>query len=397
MPEAQEQRHCPFPTNHGFTLHPAYTELRRQPPTRVRLPHGDDAWLATRHADVQTVLSDPRFSIAAGTDRDQPRMRDEARVTGGLFSLDPPQHTRLRSIVGRHFSARSMEPIRSRVRDVANERLDAILEAGQPADLLRQFAIPVPTTIICEILGAPPEDHDNFWMWADTIFANDIPGQTVRQRVEDFFHHLAGMFQERREHPRDDMLTTLVRACDEEGRITENEMFALTADILNAGFVTTSHQIANFLATLLCHPEQLELLRNKPEFVPQAVEELLRYVPILSGFSFARYATEDVELDGVAIRAGEPVIVVLGAANRDPAVFSQPDTLMLDRPAAPHLAFGHGPHYCIGAHLARVELQEAITAVLDRLPSLKLAVPETDLEWKHGSMINGITGLPVIW
>ncbi|GAA3866850.1 cytochrome P450 [Streptomyces sedi] len=397
MPGPQEQGLCPFPTNHGFTLHPAYAELRGAPLGRVRLPHGDDAWLATRYADVQTVMSDPRFSIAAAVGRDQPRMREGARAAKGLFSMDPPDHTRLRSVVGRDFGARRMERIRGRVREVAEARVDAMLAADRPADLLTEFAIPVPTTVICEIIGVPAEDHDRFWTWAETIFANDLPGDTVLAAVRDFFAYMAGMVAERRAAPREDMLTTLVRACDEEGQITEEEMFAVAADLLNAGFATTSHQIANFLATLLCHPEQLTLLRLKPDLIPGAVEELLRFVPILSGFSFARYAVEDVPLGGVTVRAGEPVIGVLGAANRDPEAFPEPDALLVDRPTSPHLAFGKGPHFCVGAHLARVELQESLRVLLDRLPGLALAVPPDELEWRHGSMVNGLTRLPVTW
>lgn len=397
MPAHQEQRPRPFPGNRGLTLHPAYAELRQRPLARVRLPHGEDAWLATRHADVQTVLTDPRFSIAAAVDRDQPRMREGARVARGLFSLDPPDHTRLRAVVGRDFGARRMEGIRARVRQVAHERLDALLEAGQPADFLREFAIPLPTTIICEILGAPQRDHDRFWSWAETIFSDDLPGETVRRRVEDFFRYLAGMVEERRARPGDDLLTTLVRACDDEGRITEEELFAVAADLLNAGFVTTSHQIANFFAALFAHPDQLERLKDRPESIPGAVEELLRFVPVLTGFSFARYAVADLTLGGVTVRAGEPVITVLAAANRDPAVFPDPEELILDRSPGPHLAFGKGAHYCVGAHLARVELQEALAVVLTRLPGIKLAVGEDQLDWRAGHLVNGLTQLPVTW
>ncbi|MFJ3790621.1 cytochrome P450 [Kitasatospora sp. NPDC090091] len=381
----------------GLELHPHYAELRERPLTRVRLPYGDGAWLATRYEDVRTVLADRRFSLAEAMGRDQPRMRPVARTGAGLFSTEPPEHTRLRSLVAREFSARRVERLRDRARELADGLIDAFVAAGQPADLVGDFAVPMPTTIICELLGIPAEDHRMLWAWAETVLSAVTPGEVLAVEGRAFIEYLAGVLDLRGREPGPDLLTVLVRACREEGLITEEELLSIGCDLLIAGFVSTTNQIGNFFHQLLVNPDQLQQLRKQPELIPKAVEELMRYVPLLTGFSLPRYATADVELGGVTVRAGEAVMIATAAANRDPEVFEEPERLVLDRPGNPHIGFGHGVHYCIGAHLARLELQVAIETVLDRLPGLRLAVPESRLRWKEDAMVNGLQALPVAW
>lgn len=381
----------------GLELHPVYAELREQPPARIRMPYGDGAWLATRYEDVRAVLADPRFSLAAAMGRDQPRTRPVARTGAGLFSTEPPEHTRLRSLVAREFGARRVERLRTRAVELADELLDGMIAAGRPADLVEDFAIPMPTTIICEVLGLPAKDHRMLWHWAETVLSAISPGEVLAAEGRAFTDYMAGVLELRGREPGDDLLTVLVRACREQGLISEEELLSIACDLLIAGFVSTTNQIGNFFHQLLFNPEELVRLRERPELIPKAVEELMRYVPLLTGFSLPRYATADVELGGVTVRAGEAVMIATAAANRDPAVFREPERLALDRPVNPHIGFGHGVHYCVGAHLARLELQVAIERVLARLPGLRPAVPEGELRWKEDAMVNGLQALPVAW
>ncbi|EKX66295.1 cytochrome P450 [Streptomyces ipomoeae] len=394
----RQHQPLPYPFEpHGLELPPAYAELREQPLARIRMPYGDGAWLVTRYEDVRAVLADPRFSLAAAMGEDQPRMRPVARTGAGLFSTEPPEHTRLRSLVAREFSARRVERLRTRAVELADELLDGIIAAGRPADLVEDFAIPMPTTIICEVLGIPAKDHRMLWHWAETVLSAVTPGEVFATEGQAFMDYMAGMLELRGREPGDDLLTTLVRACREQGLISEEELLSIACDLLIAGFISTTNQIGNFFHQLLVNPEELVRLRERPELIPGAVEELMRYVPLLTGFSLPRYATADVELGGVTIRAGEAVMIATAAANRDPEVFQEPERLVLDRPANPHIGFGHGVHYCVGAHLARLELQVAIERVPARLPGLRLAVPEHELRWKEDAMVNGLQALPVAW
>ncbi|MEV7776903.1 cytochrome P450 [Kitasatospora sp. NPDC088351] len=396
MPRQHQPLSYPFEPL-GLELHPRYAELRDQPLARISLPYGDGAWLVTRYEDVRTVLADPRFSLAEAMGQDQPRMRPVARSGAGLFSTEPPEHTRLRSLVAREFSARRVERLRARARELAGELIDGMLAAGQPADLVEDFAIPMPTTIICEVLGIPAKDHRMLWDWAETVLSAVTPGEVLAAEGQAFIEYMAGVLDLRGREPGEDLLTVLVRACREQGLISEEELLSIACDLLIAGFVSTTNQIGNFFYQLLVNPEELRRLREQPELIPKAVEELMRYVPLLTGFSLPRYATADVELGGVTIRAGDAVMIATAAANRDPEVFEEPERLVLDRPGNPHIGFGHGVHYCIGAHLARLELQVAIETVLRRLPGLRLAVPEDELRWKADAMVNGLQALPVAW
>ncbi|WP_346766389.1 cytochrome P450 [Streptomyces sp. CB01881] len=398
LPMLRQHRPLAYPFEPlGLELHPRYAELRDQPLARIRLPYGDGAWLVTRYEDVRTVLADPRFSLAEAMGQDQPRMRPVARTGAGLFSTEPPEHTRLRSLVAREFSARRVERLRARAGELAGELVDAMVAAGPPADLVEDFAIPMPTTIICEVLGIPAEDHRMLWHWAETVLSAVTPGEVLAEEGRAFIAYMAGVLDLRGREPGEDLLTVLVRACREQGLITEEELLSIACDLLIAGFVSTTNQIGNFFHQLLVNPEELHRLREKPELIPKAVEELMRYVPLLTGFSLPRYATADVELGGVVVRAGDAVMIATAAANRDPDVFEEPERLVLDRPGNPHVGFGHGVHYCIGAHLARLELQVAIGTVLDRLPGLRPAVPEDELNWKADAMVNGLQALPVAW
>lgn len=394
-----EPRTYPFNVAEALDLDPLYAQLREQEPlSRVKLPYGEEAWLATRYEDVKVVLGDPRFSRAATMERDEPRLRPRQQV-GGILSMDPPDHTRLRRLVAKAFTQRRVEKLRSRTQDIADDLANSMIERGGPVDLVEDFALPLPITVICELLGVPFEDREDFRVWSDAFLStNKLTAEQVTDYMDRMMDYIAGLIAQRRAEPADDLITGLIAARDEHDKLSEDEMVRLAAGILVAGHETTASQIPNFLHVLLTHPEQLQRLRADLDLIPSAVEELLRFVPLGVGAGFARYATEDVELGGVLVRAGEPVLSSVGSANRDEAVFGDPETLDLARAEASYVGFGHGPHHCLGAQLARMELQVALRTLLTRLPGLGFPnSPEADVMWKTGLLVRGPQRMMVSW
>jgi cytochrome P450 len=385
----------PFNLTDGLDLNPAYLEAAAEPGMiRVQLPYGEPAWLATRYADVRFVLGDRRFSRAMAADRDEPRLT-AGQFVDGILSMDPPDHTRLRTLVAKAFTVRRVERLRPRVRELAEGLVADLVAAGPPADLVEGFALPLPVAVICELLGVPVEDRSKFRVWSDAALSTALttPAQFEANR-EEFRDYMRGLIAERRAHPADDLITALIEARDERDRLSELELVDLCAGLLLAGHETTATQIPNFVYVLLEHPEHWAQLRESPELIPAAVEELTRFVPLGASAAFPRYATEDVEVGGVLVRAGEPVLVAVGAANRDAVRFTAPGELRFDRGETQHVGFGHGVHHCLGAPLARVELQEALRVLLNRLPGLALA---GDVEWKRQMIVRGPRTMPVSW
>jgi cytochrome P450 len=392
-------RQYPFGDPDRLDLHPLYAELRRQEPVvRVRLPFGEEAWLATRYADVKVVLGDPRFSRAASAERDEPRTTPR-KIGTGMLAMDPPDHSRLRRLVAKAFTARRVDMLRPDATAIANDLIDDMLAAGPPADLVEQFATPLPVRVICQLLGVPHTDQHLFRTWSEAIVSTtSLRPEQIQEYMANLHGYMAGLIAQRRVEPTDDLLGAMVEARDTDNdRLTEQELIELAAGLLAAGHETTVTQISNFMYVLLTHPAQLAQLRDRPDLIPDAVEELLRYVPLGVAAAFARYATEDLDLGGVHIRAGDPVIAALSSANRDAEVFDDPDELDFGRGANPHVGFGHGVHHCLGAQLARMELQVALAALLARLPGIRLAVDENELPWKSGLLVRGLRALPVAW
>jgi cytochrome P450 len=369
-----------------------------EPLARVKLPYGDEAWLLTRFDDVRTAISDPRFSLAEATVRDTPRLTPQ-RAGAILTDLDPPEHTRLRRLVAKAFTVRRVEQLRAQAERIAGELLDEMVSAGPPADLVQSFAVPLPGLMICELIGVPYADRDEFREWVGAFMA--VTALTVEERMAhmgSLAAYLGKLAAQRRETPTDDLLGALVFASEEGDRLTEEEVVQLTLLILAAGYESTASQLVNFTYALLTHPDQLALLRARPELMSNAVEELLRWTPLATtSESLPRYALADVELSGGTVAAGEPVLIAWNIANRDPRVFDDPDRLDITREARPHVRFGHGPHHCLGAPLARLDIQVGLTALLDRFPNLRLAVAEDELEWKTGLAIRGPVALPITW
>jgi cytochrome P450 len=379
---------------------PQYAELRRNEPVcRVQLPFGPPAWLVTDYHLTKAVHGDARFSRAAAVGRDNPRetAADVSQVAESILSMDPPEHTRIRKLVGKALTPRRVEELRPRAADIASGLLDDMIAAGPPADLVDSFSFALPAIMICELLGIPERDRHTFRSWADAT----VSGTTATPvQEQDAYLHLAGyisrLFAQRRARPGGDLLTRLVHARDNDDRLSEPELLVLAMALLVAGYETTARQITNMTYTLLTHPPQLQQLSQQPELLPAAVEEMLRFNVFGSAIN-PRIATTDVELGDVLVRAGEPVLCSRGSANRDENVFSRADELDFGRDPNPHLAFGYGPHFCLGANLARMELQVALGTILSRLSRLRIAVPEDSLTWHEGTMMRGLAAFPVTW
>lgn len=393
-----QPRSYPFATD-KLDLDPLYAQLRRQEPLCwIQLPYGEPAWLATRYEDAKVVLGDSRFSRAEGLTHDEPRVRPISTPPGSLMIMDPPDHSRLRRLAAKAFTHKRVEQWRPRVRQIADGLLDELLATGAPADVVGHFALPLPITVICELLGVPFADRDDFRRWSDSFVSTTkfTPAEAAgyRARLQEY---MAGLIAEHRKAPKDDLIGDLVTARDADDRLSEEELLILVQGILVAGFETTATQIPNFLYVLLNHPDQLAAVRADPALVPRAVEELLRHIPLGVAATAPRYALEDIEMGGVLVRAGQPVVVALHAANRDESVFTDPDKLDLRRREAPHVGFGHGAHHCLGAPLARVELQVALHTLLTRLPGLAFAGTEQDVVWKTGMATRGPERMAITW
>lgn len=392
-------RDFPFGPTEALRLHPTFGELRTtEPVSRVRLPYGGEGWLVTRYADAKLVMTDARFSRAAAVGADVPRLSPEPGGAASMVLMDPPEHTRVRRLVAQAFTPRRVEAITPRVEQIADELLAEMISAGPPADLVEHYALPLPVMVICELLGVPYADRDRFRDWSTVVMSmTAYSAEDVDRALTDFSEYLWDQIDDRRETPTDDLLGALVAAHDEGGRLTDAELVTIAGTLLVAGHQNTVNQIANFTYLLLEDADLLARLRAEPQRLETAIEELLRFVALGHGVSFARVATTDVVLSGTRIAAGEAVLVSPQAANRDPEFFDDPEALRLDRGENPHLAFGHGVHHCLGAPLARMELRVAFDRLLTTLPGLRLAVPAAEVTWLSGLLARGPRALPVAW
>ncbi len=384
---------------HEISVSEQYHILQRdEPMSRVQMPFGEPAWLATKYADCKLVMTDTRFSRELAQGLDQPRMRRQ-QMGDGIMGMDPPDHTRLRRLVMKAFTARRLEQMREGVRTLVNRLLDDMVASGDSADVIEDLARPLPVTVICDLLGVPQEDHKIFREWTQALVSDaTAKGDVLDVYGDQLDNYVAGLVAQRREEPTDDLLGALVYARDAGDKLTENELISIAgAGLLTGGVETVSSALPSFIFTLLTQPELLAQLRAQPEIMQSAVEELLRYVPINTAAMFARYATEDVRFGDVVVRAGDPVLPALHAANRDPEVFANPDRVDLTRKPNPHVAFGHGAHLCIGAQLARLELQEALKAILERFPELRLADGREGVKWEYGVIVRGPSLLRIAW
>ncbi|MGW1019244.1 cytochrome P450 [Streptomyces niveus] len=391
----------PFHRPSAVEVPPVYEELRGKcPVAHVRLPTGDEGYVVTRYDDVRTVLADARFSRAATISPDAPQLTPTPPVPGSLFTTDAPEHTRLRRLVSREFTARRVQNMRPRIQELTDGLLDEMEKLDGPVDLNTALAFPLPVMVICELLGVPFEDRDRFREWSDAFVSitAHTPEEMAAQR-QQMIGYLGELVKRKREEPTDDLMGALVVASDEEGSLNEYELIVMAATILVAGHETTVSMIGKIVLTLLRHPEQMALLREHPEKLDHAIEELLRVNPIGDGGPL-RITLEDVEVGGTLIPKGSAVLAAVCSANQDPDRFpgAQANEFDPERPeAVHHVAFGHGPHFCVGAALARAELQIVISSLLNRFPDLRLAEEVGSLELTTGMMVHGLKELPVTW
>ncbi|MEV0220716.1 cytochrome P450 [Streptomyces sp. NPDC050704] len=364
------------------------------------LPSGDEALLATTYDDVRTVHADPRFSRNLRYPG-APRMLPDADLSDdphALVNMDPPDHTRLRRIVQAAFTPRRAESWRSRIQAVADELLAEMRAGSPPADLMASFAFPLPIDIICKLLGVPAQDSPQFRSWSDTFLSTSTVSAPERSKAAaEFAAYVNVLVAARRKAPGQDLLDDLINAHDADDRLSEEELARMVRGLIVAGHETTGNVIGRGILTLLRHPDQLAALRDDPALLPDAVEEILRMeVPGHGGL--LRVATETVSLpSGGTVSQGQAVLAPVVAANFDPRHVPAPDTFDIRRTDTKHVAFGHGPHYCLGANLARVELHVAIGSVIRGLPGLALAGTAKDLTWTSGSRVCSLSQLPVTW
>jgi cytochrome P450 len=402
--QGEQMLSYPIPSQEALEPPAEWAELRQQcPVARVKLPSGDEASLVTRYDDVKQVLSDPRFTrqLNAGN---AARISDSE--SGGVFNSDMakalPQsgaeHQRWRRMVSKWFTAKRMSALKPGIEAMAGQLIDDMVKQGHPADLKAGLGFPLPVWVICDLLGVPGSDRDKFAHWSDTLLNLTRYEQPEIDAAQgEFVAYMAAHIASRRTEPGEDLLSELIKGTDAEGEgLTDAELVATGQGLLVAGHETTANMIAKMVAMLLADRSRWEQLLANPALVRPAVEEVLRF-DANPGFGMPRYIGEDVEVTGGAIPAGTTVICSMAAANRDDTAFDGAGEMDLTRTPNPHLAFGAGAHSCLGQALARTELQTVLEVLLRRLPSLELAVPETELRQVEGLAVGGLRELPVRW
>ena len=380
-----------------------YRRLQDEDPVaRLAFPDGSHGWLVSQYEHVRALLADPRISseraLASNPVRVMPPEAEELRRVrpGQFIGMDPPEHTRYRRLLTGHFTVRRMNALVPRVERIVADHLDAMREMPRPVDLVRAFALPVPSLVICELLGVPYADRAQFQRRSRTLLSMTTDGRTLLEVRDEMDGYMRALVQAKRERPENDLLSGLIGRTDEHGRLTDEELVNIGNLLLIAGHETTANMLALGTLALLTHPPQLAALRSDPGLVDQAVEELLRYLSIVQ-FGLVRVAKADLEVGDRSVCAGEPIVASLAAANRDPRQFPDADELDVSRRYSPHLAFGHGVHQCLGQQLARVEMKVGFRALLEQFPTLRLAVPLSQVPMRDDMFVYGVHELPVTW
>jgi cytochrome P450 len=395
-----ELRGYPFRVTDPFQLPAEFAELRaNEPVCKVRVATGDEVWLVTRYDDVRAVLGDRRFSRNIFRE-------DAARLIPGVPTrqvsspfVEPPAHTRWRKLVTRAFTPKYVEGLRGQVQKIVDKLLDEVQGARQPVDLVQMFAYPLSISTLFELLGIPSDQYEPWRRLADTALTiNDAPMEEKAAAFVQMNAFSRELIANKRAYPADDFLSQLVAVADsEDGRLSEEELCATILAMLVGGYESATNQIGKTLLALFRYPDELARLRANPSLINSAIEEGLRFAALDSGFGSPRYALEDVEVGGVVIPKGSTVLVIRQSADRDDTQYADPDRFDITRDARQHNAFGHGPHRCLGAALARLELELGIGTLLRRFPGLTLAVPPEQIEWDYRITAAGPKSLPVTW
>ncbi|WP_409295886.1 cytochrome P450 family protein [Peribacillus sp. SCS-26] len=375
--------------------YPLYSELRETEPLyRTMFPDGQSGWMVTRYHDAVEVLKDSRFikdfaKLYGGN------MGHESIFTENMLFSDPPDHKRLRGLAQKAFTPQMIAKMRGRIQEITDDLLDAA--AGkEKMNLIDDFAFPLPIIVICEMLGVPAADRDKFRIWSNSLIegSNGEHANEIYQHMNEFVEYLRNWVARTRENLGDDMISKLIIAEEEGDKLTERELYGLVSLLIIAGHETTVNLIGNAVLALLEHPDQKEMLRENPELIQKTVEEALRYNGPVE-FSTSRWAGEDFEFKGQQLKKGDLVIVALNSANHDGEKFSDPDVFDITRETSQHLAFGTGIHLCLGAPLARLEGEIAISSILNRFPDMKLDVAKEELEWRPGMIVRGVKEIPL--
>jgi cytochrome P450 len=384
--------------------YPVYARLRDEAPIqRLMLSKKQPMWLITRYADVVALLKDDRFSKDKRASLTPEQAKNQPWVPAifkpmerNMLDLDDPDHGRLRGLVHKAFTPRLIAHMQERIQRLANDLLDRVQRRGR-MDIIKDYALPIPTTIIAEMLGVPASDHGKFHRWSNNLTSSGMTGLDMLKAMPSaigFLRYSRSLVKARRLNPGDDLISGLVLAEEAGDRLSEDELVSMIVLLLIAGHETTVNLIGNGMQALLEHPNQLDQLRRNPALLKTAVEELARFNSPVA-LATERYARQDIDWHGVTIRRGELVFGALAAANRDERQFAEPDRLDLGRDPNKHLAFGQGAHYCLGAPLARMEAQIAISTLLQRFEDLRPALAPQALRWRKGLVLRGLTALPV--
>lgn len=394
IPALAITRTCPYapPAQHQ--------QLRKEAPiAKVKLPSGATAWAVSRHEDIRTVLSDPRFS-SSRRNPGFPHLTAERPPSFTprplLLEMDGQEHTSARRAVVGEFSVKRTAALAPRIQQIVDEHIDAMLAGPRPVDLVQAFSLPVPSLVICELLGVPYADHEFFQTRSKDLVSRST---SIEIKACSFFElraYLDKLLTEKEQNATEDLLGRQIVKLRDEGTYDHESMIDMAFLLLLAGHETTANMISLSTLVLLKNPEKLAILRKDPSKTLAAVEELLRYFTIADG-ALGRTAIEDVELGGVHIRAGEGVVLLANMGNRDPLVFENADELEVERGARNHVSFGFGQHQCLGQNLARLELQIVIDTLFRRIPELRLAVPEEELSFKDDASVYGMHEFPVTW
>lgn len=394
-----ELQRFPFTPDDPWSLIGQYAELRQNEPiTRVCLPSGDEAYLATRHADIEAILGDPRFS----TDMGRPgaaRLVEGTQNSSRPFA-DPPGHTRWRKLVSKAFTPRQVERVRPEAEKITDTLLTEIAAGEKPADLMSQFAVKLSIRVLCGILGIPAIDADQFRIWLDTAFAIGGPAPEEKIAALGAMAGYAGsLITEKRTHLEEDLTSSLIAVHDEnDDMLSEDELVMTLMILIIGGYENTARQLGRAILALFRHPEQLRKLREEPALISSAVEEVLRFAVFDTAIGNPRFATEELVIGDTTIPKDATVLVQRQSANWDDEKFAQPEEFRIDRvQECRHFAFGYGAHYCLGAALARLELNVGLTELLARFPTLSLAVPLSEVPWEYRVVASGPTVLPVTW
>ncbi|WP_409466547.1 cytochrome P450 [Amycolatopsis sp. GA6-003] len=386
---------CPFDPPPGLER-----KLRDEPVSRVRIWDGSEPWLLTRYEDVRAMLADPRVSAdpdRAGYPAQTPGIKARRNRFKSFIGMDDPKHAAQRRLLTGDFMVKKVQRMRPRIQQIVDELLDEMLAGPKPADLVQAFALPVPSLVICELLGVPYDDREFFHRCSKILVSREATAEQSLAAAEELLDYLARLVEKKIGDPADDVFSRLATGQVATGAMTVEEAASMGQLLLVAGHETTANMIALGTVALLEHPDQLAAVRDGDDaLLANAVEELLRYLTIVHS-GRRRVALEDLEIGGQTVRAGEGLIAATDVANRDETQFPEPDKLDVTRQARHHVAFGYGVHQCLGQPLARVELQVVYRTLYRRIPTLRLAAPLEELKFKHDMVVYGVHALPVTW